>query len=166
MKYFVNIAGKSVAVEVNGDRVAIDGREVRAELRQVPGTPVRNLLVEGSSWIVPMQWGADGKWLIQRRGDHFEVDVVDERTHHVRSLVGGGQGHARAAELKAPMPGLVAKVLVQEGQEVVAGQGLVVLEAMKMENELKAPAAGVVASVRVKPGQPVEKGAVLIAFGQ
>ncbi|MGE0556262.1 MAG: biotin/lipoyl-containing protein [Gemmatimonadales bacterium] len=166
MKYFVSIAGKSVAVEVNGDRVSVDGREVRAELRQVPGIPVRNLLVEGSSWIVPMQLGPDGKWLLQRRGDRFEVEIVDERTHHVRSLVGGGKGHARPAELKAPMPGLVAKILVEEGQEVAAGQGLVVLEAMKMENELKAPAAGVVASVRVKPGQPVEKGVVLVAFAE
>jgi len=164
MKYFVSIADRTVAVEVSGDQVIVDGRALRAELRQVPGTPVRNLLVEGSAWIVPMQWAGGGHWQVQRRGDRFDVEVVDERTHHVRSLVGGGKGAERPTELKAPMPGLVAKVLVREGDEVSAGQGLIVLEAMKMENELKAPAGGVVAAIRVAAGQPVEKGAVLVTF--
>jgi len=164
MKYFVSIAGRSVAVEVVGGRVVVDGREHLAELRVVPGTPVANLLVDGASWIVPIRPIGPGQWLVQRRGERFEAEVVDERTHHVRSLVGAGKGHSPPAELKAPMPGLVAKVLVKPGDEVAAGQGLIVLEAMKMENELKAPAAGTVAAVRVEAGQPVEKGAVLVSF--
>jgi pyruvate carboxylase subunit B len=60
------------------------------------------------------------------------------------------------------MPGLVVRVLVEAGQEVSVGTGIVVLEAMKMENELKAPAAGVVGAVRVAAGEPVEKGQVLV----
>jgi pyruvate carboxylase subunit B len=60
------------------------------------------------------------------------------------------------------MPGLVVRVLVEAGQEVAAGAGIVVLEAMKMENELKAPAASVVGTVRVAAGEPVEKGQVLV----
>jgi pyruvate carboxylase subunit B len=60
------------------------------------------------------------------------------------------------------MPGLVVRVQVEPGQAVGAGAGLVVLEAMKMENELRSAAAGVVRSVRVKPGEPVEKGQVLV----
>jgi pyruvate carboxylase subunit B len=66
--------------------------------------------------------------------------------------------------LKAPMPGLVLRVQVTPGQAVAAGAGLVVLEAMKMENELKAPASAVVRAVRVQPGEAVEKGQVLIEF--
>jgi pyruvate carboxylase subunit B len=62
------------------------------------------------------------------------------------------------------MPGLVLRVLAETGQEVGVGAGLVVLEAMKMENELKAPAAGVVGAIRVQPGQAVEKGQVLVEF--
>jgi pyruvate carboxylase subunit B len=63
------------------------------------------------------------------------------------------------------MPGLVVRVAATAGQAVAAGQGLIVLEAMKMENELRAPAAGRVTSVRVSEGQAVEKGQVLIEFG-
>jgi pyruvate carboxylase subunit B len=62
------------------------------------------------------------------------------------------------------MPGLVVRVEVAEGQSVTAGQGVVIMEAMKMENELKAEAAGVVGKILVQPGQAVEKGAVLIEF--
>jgi pyruvate carboxylase subunit B len=64
------------------------------------------------------------------------------------------------------MPGLVVKVLVEPGATVAAGQGLVVLEAMKMENEIKATAAGIVETVAVKPGVAVEKGAVLVTFAR
>jgi biotin carboxyl carrier protein len=62
------------------------------------------------------------------------------------------------------MPGLVVRVLVEAGQEVEAGTGLVVLEAMKMENELKAPAGGTVSTVRSQAGEAVEKGQVLVEF--
>ncbi len=69
---------------------------------------------------------------------------------------------AGPSPLVAPMPGLVVRVTVQPGDVVAAGQGLVVMEAMKMENELRAPAAGTVKSVRVVPGTAIEKGAVLV----
>jgi biotin carboxyl carrier protein len=72
---------------------------------------------------------------------------------------GGGTGPQRVL---APMPGKIVRVLVTPGQTVEPRQGLVVVEAMKMENELKAPAAGVVAGVRVGPGEAVEKGQVLV----
>jgi pyruvate carboxylase subunit B len=64
--------------------------------------------------------------------------------------------------LLAPMPGLVVRVNVKAGDTVEAGQGLIVMEAMKMENELRAHGAGVVKAVRVAPGDAVEKGAVLV----
>jgi len=62
------------------------------------------------------------------------------------------------------MPGLVVRVQVEAGQSVAAGAGIVVLEAMKMENELRAAAAGTVRTVRVRPGEAVEKGQVLVEF--
>ena len=78
-------------------------------------------------------------------------------------MTGGGADVADKTIL-APMPGLVLKVEVEVGQAVRAGQGVVVVEAMKMENELKAPADGVVASIAVQPGQTVDKGATLIVL--
>ncbi|MEO8449633.1 MAG: biotin/lipoyl-containing protein [Gemmatimonadota bacterium] len=164
MKYVVSIAGTRVDVEVDGERVVVNGTEHHAELRTVPGTPVRNLLLDGNSWIVPIEPLARGRWLVQRWGERYEADVVDERTRHIQSLVGAGKAASGPQSLKAPMPGLVVRVLVESGQTVSAGQGLVVLEAMKMENELKAPAAGVVDSVRVTSGQAVDKGAILVVF--
>ena len=90
--------------------------------------------------------------------------MQDERTRHIQSLVGAGKTQKGGGTVKAPMPGLVVKMLVEPGAAVAAGQGLVVLEAMKMENEIKASAAGVIESVAVKPGQAVEKGAALVVL--
>jgi len=105
-----------------------------------------------------------GTWLIQDAGERHEVEVLDERTAHIRSLAGGAVQAAGPRPLKAPMPGLVVRVEVEPGQAVAAGASLVVLEAMKMENDLKAAAAGVVDRVAVSAGATVEKGAVLVTF--
>ena len=164
MKYLVTIAGQTLDVEVDGERVLLNGVLHTAELRAVPGTPVRNLLLDGSSWILPIEATGKGQWMIQRRGERFDIGVVDERTHHIQSLVGASKADTGPVALKAPMPGLVMKVMVEAGEVVAAGQGLVVLEAMKMENELKAAGPAVVDTVLVKPGQAVEKGAALVTF--
>ncbi len=164
MKYFVAIAGRTVEVEIDGDRIRVGDREVRAELRTLAGTPVRNLFVDGESWIVSVEGGRPREWLLGRRGERFETEVLDERTRHIRSLVGEGAAAQAVPVVKAPMPGLVVRVLVEPGQEVAAGTGLVVLEAMKMENELKAVGPGVVDEILATPGQAVEKGAVLVRF--
>ncbi len=89
-------------------------------------------------------------------GVKTEADLLLERF----GLDAGDAGADR--EIKAPMPGLVLRVLVEPGQAVEAGQGVVVLEAMKMENELTAPAAGTVAAVHAAPGGAVAKGDLLI----
>ncbi|MBM4186567.1 MAG: biotin/lipoyl-binding protein [Gemmatimonadetes bacterium] len=164
MRYLVTIADRSFDIEVDGERVVVGGVEHTATLLDGTGTPVRNLLLDGSSWIVPMEPAGRGRWTVMRRGERFDVEVIDERTRHIRSLVGEGKGTAGPATLKAPMPGLVVRVLVAPGQTVAAGQPLLVLEAMKMENELKAPGQGVIAQVLVQPGQATEKGAPLVTF--
>jgi pyruvate carboxylase subunit B len=130
----------------------------------VPGTPARQLLIEGRPTILTMRSAGRGHWSLEIGGDRWEVEVVDERTRHIRSLTAGAWRQRGPVILRAPMPGLVVRVLVEPGQEVAAGSGLVVLEAMKMENELKAPAAGTVGAVRAQTGQAVEKGEVLVEF--
>lgn len=97
-------------------------------------------------------------------GEQVDVEVVDERTRHIRSLTAGAERPAGGGVVRAPMPGLVVRVFVEPGAAVAAGAGLLVLEAMKMENELRAPVAGVVRAVRVEPGQAVEKGESLVEF--
>lgn len=88
-----------------------------------------------------------------------QLDVVDPRRRRGASASAGGIG-ARA-ELVAPMPGKVVSVLRGLGESVEAGQGVVVLEAMKMENELRSPIAGVVSVLEVEPGQSMESGQLI-----
>ena len=162
MRYVVSVAGREIGVEVDGDRVTVDGATRTASLRTIAGTPSRQLLLDGRPTVLTLRTGGSGQWTLGLGGDHWDAEVVDERTRHIRSLMGrAGTAHGPAT-LRAPMPGLVVRVLVEAGQEVARGAGVVVLEAMKMENELKAPAAGVVGAVRVRPGEPVEKGQPLV----
>lgn len=164
MKYIVSIEGQEIPVEVDGREVRVAGRIVDAHLSLVPGTPLRHLLLGGESLTLAMSRPEAGKWEAQFRGTRYSVEVVDERTRHIRSLTGGAARKDTSAQLKAPMPGLVVRVLVEPGQQVQPGQGLIVLEAMKMENELKARTGAKIRSVSATPGQAVEKGQVLVEF--
>ena len=165
MKYFVTVAGKEMVVELDGERVTVDGAAIAsAHLNALPGTPIRHLLLDGASHAIAMDSTGRGLWAVGYLGEQNECEVVDERTRHIRSLTGAAQKGSGPTTLKAPMPGLVVRVSVEEGSRVEAGSPLVVLEAMKMENELRATAAGVVKGVKVKAGQPVEKGQVLVEF--
>lgn len=164
MKYVVSVGGREIEVDVDGDRVSVGGTSRAAVLRVIAGTPTRQLVLDGRPTVISMRSGGRGQWSIGLGGDRWEAEVLDERTRHIRSLTAGADQRRGPAPLRAPMPGLVLRVLVQPGQEVAAGAGLVVLEAMKMENELKAAAGGVVGTVRVQPGAPVEKGQLLVEF--
>jgi pyruvate carboxylase subunit B len=165
MKYFVQIGGREVVVELDGGAIRVDGEPVTAVLEPLPGTPLRQLRVGDRSVVLDVVDRGRGAWELGHRGERWDAEVIDERTRHIRSLTGGERPRSGAGEVKAPMPGLVVRVLVEPGQRVEAGAGLVVLEAMKMENQIKAPAAGMVVSVRVEAGQAVEKGQVLVALG-
>jgi pyruvate carboxylase subunit B len=164
MKYTVVLDGQSVEVEVDGDRVTVAGQVYAASLGTIPGTPLRQLLLDGRPSTLAIESLGRGRWALAPGGERWEVEVLDERTRHIRSLSAGADRVAVSQVLKAPMPGLVLKVHVAPGQQVVAGAGLVVLEAMKMENELKSTASATIRSVRVKPGEAVEKGQILVEF--
>ncbi len=162
MKYLVTVAGREIEMEVDGDQVTIGGATRTATFRTVAGTSSRQLLVDGRPTVLTLRSAGRGQWTLGLGGDRWDAEVVDERTRHIRSLTAGASAARGPATVRAPMPGLVVRVLVEAEQEVSAGAGIVVLEAMKMENELKAPAAGVVRAVRVAAGEPVEKGQVLV----
>ncbi len=164
MKYIVTIGDRRHEVVVDGAGVTVGGRTRHAELRVVSGTPLRHLLLDGVSYVLPVESRGNGVCHLQDHGTSVEVEVLDERAAHIRSLVGGTKNLAGGGVVKAPMPGLVVRVLVEPGQRVAAGAGLIVLEAMKMENELKAIAPGIVQTITAKPGQAVEKGTVLVTF--
>jgi biotin carboxyl carrier protein len=163
MKYFVRVDGEEHEVELDGDGVHLDGEDVVARVDEVDGTPVRMVTVGDEVHRVVVRRGASrGLYTIWLDGFRFEVEALDERARAIRELSGASAGPSGPAPLKAPMPGLIVRVNVQVGDSVQAGQGLVVMEAMKMENELRAQAAGKVRSIVVSPGTAVEKGALLI----
>jgi biotin carboxyl carrier protein len=164
VKYLVSVAGRELEVEIDGERVTAGGREFTASLTAVPGTPLRQLWLSGRPTGVGMEDAGRGHWTVTVRGDRWETEVIDERTRNIRSLTGASPRPQGPAVLRAPMPGLVVRVLVEPGQLLAVGAGVLVLEAMKMENELRAHAAARVRAVRVRPGEAVEKGQVLAEF--
>jgi pyruvate carboxylase subunit B len=164
VKYIVTIAGRTLEVEVDGDQVSVDGRTVAAALSAVPGTPLRHLLVDGRPVALAMESAGKGTWGLTRAGERWDAEVIDERTRHIRNLTGAADRSRGAGVLRAPMPGLVVRVQGETGQTVAAGAGIVVLEAMKMENELRTTAPGVIKAVHARAGETVEKGQILVEF--
>jgi pyruvate carboxylase subunit B len=104
----------------------------------------------------------NGERVVQVNGVAVSVSLLDPRERLARRATAAAHAGAGPRSIVAPMPGRIVKVLVTVGERVEAHQGLVVVEAMKMENELRAPRAGTVAEVRVKDGMSVEAKAVLI----
>ncbi|HEX7918024.1 MAG TPA: hypothetical protein VF454_01420, partial [Gemmatimonadales bacterium] len=92
MKYFVTVAGKEMVVELDGERVTVDGTAIAsAQLNALPGTPIRHLLLDGASHAIAMDSTGRGQWAVGYLGEQHELEVVDERTRHIRSLTGAGQ---------------------------------------------------------------------------
>jgi acetyl/propionyl-CoA carboxylase alpha subunit len=143
-----------------GLRVEVDGRPAEVDARLSP-SGTGSLLLDGVSHLVDL---GDGRWeTVLVDGEPLRVEIEDRRG---RRPGAPSQGSAGAGErLVAPMPGKVAAVLVEVGQPVEPGAGLVVLEAMKMENEFRATEAGVVKEIHVGPGQAVNAGDLLVVIG-
>ena len=163
MKYFVDVNGERREVVLDADGIHAGGAKQDARLTEVEGTPVWLLTVGDEVHRLIIKRGESrGSYTITVGGFRYDVEAVDERTRVIRDLSGVSAAAAGPAPLKAPMPGLIVRINVEAGAEVQAGQGLVVMEAMKMENELRATAAGKVKRVVVSVGQAVEKGALLV----
>ena len=165
MKYVVDVDGERTVVELIGDEVRIGEETSRARLVAIEGTPVSLLEVDGRMYrVIARRGDARGRYVLSLNGRRFAADALDERTRAIRDL-SAASAPTGPTPLVAPMPGLVVRLHVQPGDEVQPGQGLVVMEAMKMENELRSQSGGVVKAVLVSPGTAVEKGAVLVELG-
>jgi biotin carboxyl carrier protein len=163
VKLTATVAGREVSVEVRGEApryaVTLDGRVLDVDLR--PTSPgFASLIVDGRSHEVGLLARAAG-WSVLLQGHALEVQVQEAG---VAAAAAPRQGSTGSARVTAPMPGRLVKVLVESGQEVAEGQGLVVMEAMKMENELRAPRAGRVKELHARERQAVESGALLVVL--
>jgi biotin carboxyl carrier protein len=137
----------------------VDGRAVAVDVSVLqPG--VMSLVVEGRQYRCVLDGDAAAGLAVVIAGRRHEFTVTDPRSLKARR--GGGPGKDGPRPVKAPMPGRVVRVLVAVGDEVAEGQGVVVIEAMKMQNELKSAKAGRVVKVSAEVGETVLQGAVLV----
>jgi pyruvate carboxylase subunit B len=163
MKYLVRVGDAEHEVVLDGGGVRVDGETVAAHVLPVDGTPIQLAQIDDQVHrVIARRGGARGAYTIWVDGYRFDVEALDERTRAIRDLSASAATPAGPAPLVAPMPGLIVRVNAQVGDRVQPGQGLVVMEAMKMENELRAQAEGTVKNVLVAPGAAVEKGTVLL----
>ena len=165
MKYAVTVNDETRAVDVTGAsgryRVGVGDDVFDVDARLVaPG--VYSLLIDGASYTAGVL-DRNGVCVVEVGGEWYDITVEEQMRHVLRTRGGVGQD-ARNRTLIAPLPGKISRVAVEPGATVNAGDTLLVIEAMKMENEFKAAAAGIVAEVRVAPGQAVNAGDVLIVM--
>jgi biotin carboxyl carrier protein len=166
MKFEVQLTGASgkalriVELERHADRwkISLDGQQVQADAVAInPHT--LSLLLEGQCYEVHIAESPDGVLKLQIGFKEFTAEVVDPRAW--RGRWHGAQEAKGRQQVVAPMPGKVVRVLVEAGDTVEAGQGLLVVEAMKMQNEIRSPKGGTVERLHVKEGQLVNAGEVL-----
>jgi acetyl/propionyl-CoA carboxylase alpha subunit len=167
VKYIVLVGSERVEVVLEEGTASTGGQPPPARLTDVAGTPVRLVTVgDEVHRVIARRHAERGRYTLWVDGHRYEVEALDERARAIRDLSAATATASGPAPVVAPMPGLVVRVSVAVGDVVAAGQGLVVMEAMKMENELRAVAAGTVRRVLVEPGTAVEKGAVLVELAE
>jgi len=166
MKYVATVGGQAhvvgVAARADGRyRLVIGDREWDVDAR-LTAQGIYSLLIDGVSYVADVV-DADGACLVDVGGETYAI-TVEEQTRHIIRTRGGEAPGGSGQTLKAPLPGKISRVAVRAGDAVKAGDTLLVIEAMKMENELRAGAAGTVLDVRVHAGQAVNAGDVLIVM--
>ena len=162
VRYHVTVGDATFEVEIDAEGVRVDGDQTEACGPELVSPNLYSLHVGGASHTVLAERGGPGVWALQFRGRRYRADVVDDRTKAMRDMNSAASAIKDLAPVRAPMPGLVVKVEVEEGEMVEAGGGLLVVEAMKMENPLTAAVAGRVGRIHVVAGQTVEKDEILM----
>jgi biotin carboxyl carrier protein len=162
MKFEVRIDDRTRLIELMPDgedwRISLDGDPVDADAVEIAPN-IFSVLLDGKSHEVHITPAPSGILTLQTAHQEFTAEIMDPRAWRGRrhsSLEAEGR-----QQILAPMPGKIVRVLVRGGQKVEAGQGLIVVEAMKMQNEIRSPKTGTVERLLVKEGQPVNAGEVL-----
>ena len=162
MKYITEVNGQSFEIELNrNDELLVNGEARTVDFRHNNSQGVFSLIIDHQSYEAIVE-ERDGKLMVMIYGALYEVTVEDERARRLAAAGGGLKASGNA--VTAPMPGLIVEVLVEEGQEIDAGETVVILESMKMQNELKSASGGTVSKVNVAAGDNVEQNKVLVAI--
>jgi biotin carboxyl carrier protein len=162
MTYDVVVDGKTHQLELTqGEKTwhcKIDGQQIDVDAA-LTARDVLSVLVGGKAYEIKRERSLQGELHMIIGSARYAVDVQDPRSLRTRRAVSGSD--AGPQKLKAPMPGKIVRILVQEKEEVTAGQGIVVMEAMKMQNEMKSPKAGRVQKILAAEGSAVNAGDTL-----
>ncbi len=162
MKFEVRIDQRTRTVELTRDadgwRISVDGESLDADAIEITHN-IFSILFNGKSHEVRIAPSPTGALALQTAHREFTAEVLDPRAWRGRRH-GTLEAEGRQ-QILAPMPGKIVRVLVQTGEKVEAGQGLIVVEAMKMQNEIRSPKSGTVERLLVKEGQPVNAGEIL-----
>ncbi len=159
--YDVTVDGHRMSIRIDpGGRMTVDGEPVSVDIRQVADN--RFSLLMGRESLTLLIEKRDGTYGVISGGSFHEVSVLSERDRMLRDFSRGSAASTSRLEIHAPMPALIVRVEVSVGDRVEQGTGLLVLEAMKMENELKAHQRARVKEIFATAGKPVEKGELLM----
>jgi biotin carboxyl carrier protein len=164
MAFIAKLGEQSYTVEIEETgkslyRVSVDGNEFLVDGKKT-GRTNYSLIVDSRSFEIEVD-NTNDEYRVLVDGRNYRIHLVDERRMRIGSAQSGLDLKGRQ-NVSVPMPGKVVAILVAEGDAVDRGQGLVIVEAMKMENEVRSPIAGEVKEIKVKPGDTVEGGAVLL----
>lgn len=165
MHYAAIVQGEDREVEIvevapGRFEITVDGRKRVVDAHAVSDSSM-SCLIDDHAYEVHFEANPKGGENLLVRGHIVPVEVIDLRSLRLRRAQAAGGEHAGPAVIASPMSGKIVSVLVKEGQQVRAGDGVVVVEAMKMENELRAPKAGVVQELVAQVGATVDGGARL-----
>ena len=164
MKYLVKITDKEFEVEIREKNsqlwVKLNGQEYPARLLEAT-VPRYSFMLGNTVLELDAEKSGSGQEVIWK-GRKYDAQVEDKRLAEIERTSPASKPTVK--ELKSPLPGVVVKIEVKEKQEVETGQGIVILEAMKMENEIKSPFAGKISRILVREKQTVEKDQPLVIF--
>jgi len=164
MKYTATVDGSDFTIDVDRHgEVVVDGERRAVDLRPIDGGSLFSLIMDNRSYDLHVE-RRTGMYYVVIDGNRFAVDVGDARLKELVAMSQRKHDDAAGAVVNAPMPGMVVKLLAAAGDVVAEDQGLLILEAMKMENEIRSPATGVIERIAVTAGQAVGIGDVLVVI--
>ena len=164
MKYQTIVHGQTFDIEINEDgRILVNGIERAVDFRVLRKGELYSILVDHCSFEAVIEERED-QYHVLIDADLYEVKVTDERSRRLESAFMAFGDTGGEVSIRAPMPGLIVRVPVAEGQAVSKGETVVLLESMKMENELKSPRDGMVHRIYVGAGDSVEQNKVLVTI--
>jgi biotin carboxyl carrier protein len=163
MNYAATFKGEDLRVKVEESepglfRVCIDGETYEVDFFDAQDN-IFSLIIDHQSYEIDIDEVGCGNYSVLLKGDHFDVQIVDEKKKKLAEKLGAGASGRQ--EIKSPMAGNIWKLMKSQGDTVTEGEVILILEAMKMENEIRSPIDGVVTTMNSVEGSAVSAGALL-----